>query len=166
MGFSAAFDSSRVAARRAAAGGSDEVLVMPDFELTEISEAFPEAEAQTTSIPSPDVAQDIDFSVFAAALNETPGEHAAVDPSSADFVLDLELPDLEPVSIDLFDSGSLMLEAAAQADHNSSGIDVTEAGQDCEDDRDASVSLWQRLAPLLLLLRQAHSEQKAVVWGV
>ena len=58
------------------------------------------------------------------------------------------------------------LEAAAHTNRASPQNTPTEAGEDCEDDRDASVSLWQRLAPLLLLLRQAHSEQKGVVWGV
>ncbi|MFN7153959.1 MAG: Hpt domain-containing protein [Acidovorax sp.] len=69
---------------------------MPDFESTQISDHVPEQYAEVSGASS-DVAEDIDFSVFTAALNETPGEPAAVDPSSADFVLDLELPDLEPL---------------------------------------------------------------------
>ncbi|MFN3436430.1 MAG: Hpt domain-containing protein [Acidovorax sp.] len=76
----------------------DEVLEMPDFESTQMSDHVPEHPAEVAGAAAADVAEDIDFSVFAAALNETPGEHAAVDPSSADFVLDLELPDLEPVA--------------------------------------------------------------------
>jgi len=75
----------------------EEALEMPDFESTQMSDHVPEHPAEGAGA-APDVAEDIDFSVFAAALNETPGEHAAVDPSSADFVLDLELPDLEPVA--------------------------------------------------------------------
>jgi hypothetical protein len=70
------------------------------------------------------------------------------------------------ITVEQLPAAIAVLKAAAQADHNSSGIDVTEAGQDCEDDRDASVSLAQRLAPVLHMLREAHQAQKAVVWGV
>ncbi|MBU0748061.1 MAG: Hpt domain-containing protein [Gammaproteobacteria bacterium] len=75
----------------------EEVLEMPDFESTQLSDHVPEQPAEVAGAAA-DVAEDIDFSVFAAALNEAPGEHRPVDPSSADFVLDLELPDLEPVA--------------------------------------------------------------------
>ncbi len=75
----------------------EEAQAMPDFESTQISDHVPEQHAEVPGASS-DVAEDIDFSVFTAALNETPGEPAAVDPSSADFVLDLELPDLEPLA--------------------------------------------------------------------
>ena len=73
----------------------EEDLVVPDFEATEISEHMIEEVAA-----APEVAEDIDFSVFSAALNEAPpvAEPVVPDPSSVDFVLDLELPDLEPVA--------------------------------------------------------------------
>ena len=76
-----------------AAKATEEELVVPDFEATEISEHAVEEVAA-----APEMAQDIDFSAFAAAMNEgePSAEPAVVDPSSADFVLDLELPDLEP----------------------------------------------------------------------
>ncbi|MBX9833090.1 MAG: Hpt domain-containing protein, partial [Burkholderiaceae bacterium] len=99
----------------------DEALAMPDFESTQISDHVPEQHAEAAGTSS-DVAEDIDFSVFTAALNETSGEPVAVDPSSADFVLDLELPDLEPVALtapeaelpaDVF---SLPVEAAEEPD--------------------------------------------------
>ncbi|MBV7541321.1 Hpt domain-containing protein [Acidovorax sp. sic0104] len=70
----------------------EEELAIPDFEATEISEHAIE-EAAT----APEVAEDIDFSVFSAALNEsqTAGQPAAPGATSVDFELDLELPDLE-----------------------------------------------------------------------
>ncbi|CAN7580426.1 Hpt domain-containing protein [Acidovorax sp. LjRoot194] len=73
----------------------EEEFTIPDFEATEIAEHGPDEIAAV-----PEVAEDIDFSVFSAALNEaSPAEvPAAVDTSSVDFVLDLELPDLEPVA--------------------------------------------------------------------
>ncbi|MGE6340541.1 Hpt domain-containing protein, partial [Acidovorax sp. NPDC077664] len=74
----------------------EEEFTIPDFEATEIAEHGPEEIAAV-----PEVAEDIDFSVFSAALNESaPGGEApaALDTSSVDFVLDLELPDLEPVA--------------------------------------------------------------------
>lgn len=64
-----------------------------DFVATEISEHVPGESEEAAS----EVAEDIDFSVFSAALSESQAaEPRAPDPSSADFVLDLELPDLEP----------------------------------------------------------------------
>ena len=76
----------------------EDELTVPDFQVTEISDQVPEQPAQAAST-APELAEEIDFSVFTAALNESAPEPApAVDPSSADFVLDLELPDLEPVS--------------------------------------------------------------------
>ncbi|WP_343733567.1 Hpt domain-containing protein [Acidovorax sp.] len=76
----------------------EDELMVPDFQATEISDHVPEQPAEAASA-APEVAEEIDFSVFTAALNESAPEPApAVDPSSADFVLDLELPDLEPVS--------------------------------------------------------------------
>lgn len=75
----------------------EEDLVMPDFEATEIFDHVPELPAEAIA-PAPEVAEEIDFSVFAAALNEAPAAPEAIAPSSVDFVLDLELPDLEPVA--------------------------------------------------------------------
>jgi chemosensory pili system protein ChpA (sensor histidine kinase/response regulator) len=76
----------------------DEEFVAPDFEVTAISDHVPQP-GDAGAVAS-DVAEDIDFSVFAAALNDAPAASGAVDPSSADFVLDLELPDLEPAPTD------------------------------------------------------------------
>ncbi|MBV7455861.1 Hpt domain-containing protein [Acidovorax sp. sif1233] len=73
----------------------EEALAIPDFEATEIFDHAPEVPADQ-AVASPEVAEEIDFSVFAAALDEAPADAAVIDPSSADFVLDLELPDLEP----------------------------------------------------------------------
>ncbi len=79
----------------------EDELAVPDFQATEISDHVPEQSAEVASA-APEVAEEIDFSVFTAALNEPAPEPApAVDPSSADFVLDLELPDLEPVSAEM-----------------------------------------------------------------
>ena len=72
----------------------DEDFAVPDFEVTAISDDVPQPGEATAG--ASEVAEDIDFSVFAAALNEAPAATPAIDPSSADFVLDLELPDLEP----------------------------------------------------------------------
>lgn len=61
------------------------------------------------------------------------------------------------------------LDAAIKADRatpRAQADEVSQAGEDCEDDLDPPVSLAQRLTPVLQLLRQAHDEQKAVVWGV
>ncbi len=73
----------------------EEALTVPDFEATEISDHVPELPA---GMAVPEVAEDIDFSAFAAALNDGVAEPVLVDPPHADFVLDLELPDLEPVA--------------------------------------------------------------------
>lgn len=71
-------------------------LAEPDFQATEISVRGAEQPADAGSA-APQAAEEVDFSVFAAALNEsTPAGAPAVDPSGVDFVLDLELPDLEP----------------------------------------------------------------------
>ncbi|MDD2178087.1 Hpt domain-containing protein [Acidovorax sp. D2M1] len=76
----------------------DDELTVPDFQATEISEHVHEPLADAASA-APEAAEEIDFSVFTAALNESAPEPApVVDPSSVDFVLDLELPDLEPVA--------------------------------------------------------------------
>jgi len=73
----------------------EEELAVPDFEATEISEHESDAEANAAD-RAIGVAEEIDFSVFANAVNEAPAAPVALDSSSADFVLDLELPDLEP----------------------------------------------------------------------
>ncbi|MBD9391675.1 Hpt domain-containing protein [Acidovorax sp. ACV01] len=75
----------------------EEELVVPDFEATEIFDHVPESPADLAT-SAPEVAEEIDFSVFAAALNEAPAVPGVLDPSSIDFVLDLELPDLEPAT--------------------------------------------------------------------
>ncbi|RQO82987.1 Hpt domain-containing protein [Acidovorax sp. FJL06] len=81
------------------AEAEEDDLGLLDFQATEISEHVPEqpaelpAEVQAPAMP--EVAEDIDFSVFTAALNAESAPLPAVDPSSADFVLDLELPDLD-----------------------------------------------------------------------
>ena len=78
----------------------EEALAMPDFEPTQFSDDGPELPAEASGAPASEVAEDIDFSVFAAALNEAPGEHSqAPAPSTVDYVLDLELPDLEPQAV-------------------------------------------------------------------
>lgn len=61
------------------------------------------------------------------------------------------------------------LDAAAQADRAATRAhadELSNAGEDCEDNLEPRVTLAQRLAPVLGLLRQAQHEQKAVVWGV
>ena len=64
-------------------------LAPADFAVTEISEHTPD------EVPSaPEVTEGIDFSAFGAA--PAADATALPDTSSADFVLDLELPDLEP----------------------------------------------------------------------
>ena len=68
-------------------------LAFVDFQSTEISDHVPDAPAD---IAAPAVAEEIDFSVFESALIDAPSESPALDTSSADFVLDLELPDLVP----------------------------------------------------------------------
>jgi chemosensory pili system protein ChpA (sensor histidine kinase/response regulator) len=73
-----------------------EELAVPDFVTTEISDEVPVPSAETVA-PAAQTPEEIDFSVFAAALDEVPAD-PVVDPSSADFVLDLELPDLPPVA--------------------------------------------------------------------
>ena len=79
-------------------------LGLMDFQATEISEHVPEhpAAVEVPVVPElaaapgvAEVAEDIDFSVFTAALNADSAPAPLVDPSSADFVLDLELPDLD-----------------------------------------------------------------------
>lgn len=79
-------------------------LGLMDFQATEISEHVLEQPAPTEEPVAPElaaapgvaeVAEDIDFSVFTAALNADSAPPPVVDPSSADFVLDLELPDLD-----------------------------------------------------------------------
>ena len=72
-------------------------LPAPEFEATEISDDAPEGAGSV-----PQAIEDIDFSAFNAALNDAPTAEPAVvsDPSSADFVLDLELPDLEPSAVE------------------------------------------------------------------
>ena len=82
----------------------EEELAIPDFVTTEISDEVPVPSTEAVN-PVAQPAEEIDFSVFAAALDEAPGQAAVVDPSSADFVLDLELPDLEPVA-EVADSGT------------------------------------------------------------
>ncbi|MFT4241229.1 MAG: Hpt domain-containing protein [Acidovorax sp.] len=81
--------------------GVEEELAMPDFAPTEISEHEPEGEAgASASHVVPEMAEEIDFSVFADAVNGMqPEEPPAADTSSTDFVLDLELPDLESVAV-------------------------------------------------------------------
>ncbi|MFY3386927.1 Hpt domain-containing protein [Paracidovorax sp. MALMAid1276] len=71
----------------------DDELAVPDFEITQISDDAPEASAD--AVATPDMAEDIDFSAFAAAVNEAPNASPANDPASVDYVLDLELPDLD-----------------------------------------------------------------------
>lgn len=75
----------------------DEELAIPDFVATEISDEAPVPSAEVVA-PAAQSAEEIDFSVFAAALDQASAEPAVVDPSSHDFVLDLELPDLEPAA--------------------------------------------------------------------
>ncbi len=79
-------------------------LGLMDFQATEISEHVHEQPAAVEAPVVPEVAatsgvaevaEDIDFSVFTAALNADSAPAPLVDPSSADFVLDLELPDLD-----------------------------------------------------------------------
>ncbi len=83
-----------------------------DFQMTEISDHVPDA-VSDVSVPS--VAEEIDFSVFESALLDGPGAAAPIDTSSADFVLDLELPDLEP-QIDAPPLDSLAEDASAPQD--------------------------------------------------
>lgn len=73
----------------------EEELAVPDFVATEISEHEPDAGAHPGDRVTAGVAEEIDFSAFADAMSETPDEAVALDSSSPDFVLDLELPDLE-----------------------------------------------------------------------
>ena len=89
------------AAPEAPAGAVEESieLSVPDFEPTEILEDAPDAAAESAAAAAPaEVAEEIDFSVFAAALNESPAESPQPPVAGTDFVLDLELPDLEPVA--------------------------------------------------------------------
>lgn len=87
-----------------AAEAPEDDLGLMDFQATEISEHVPEPPAAAEAPVAPElaaapgvaeVAEDIDFSVFTAALNADSAPAPVVDPSSADFVLDLELPDLD-----------------------------------------------------------------------
>ena len=91
----------------------DEELAIPDFVATEISDEVPVPSAEVVA-PAAQSAEEIDFSVFAAALDQAPAEPAVVDPSSHDFVLDLELPDLEPVAE--VPEGNAALPATAEAE--------------------------------------------------
>ena len=93
FGKTLSFDVAAIHAEETSAPTAEEALAVPDFEATEISE-----HAAEDAVAAPEMAQDIDFSAFAAAMNDGPGtaEPPVPDPSSADFVLDLELPDLEP----------------------------------------------------------------------
>ena len=76
----------------------DDIPVL-DFEATEISEREADDDAASAAA-SVGVVEDIDFSAFAEAMNVEASEATApADPSSADFVLDLELPDLEPAEV-------------------------------------------------------------------
>lgn len=75
-----------------AAVAGDETTAL-DFQATEIFDHIPGAPAE---LSAPEVAEEIDFSVFESALTDLPGQPPILDTSSADFVLDLELPDLEP----------------------------------------------------------------------
>ena len=79
----------------ASAVGADDEVGVSDFQATEIFDHVPLA---PNDMPEPAVAEEIDFSVFESALTDLPDEPQALDPSSADFVLDLELPDLAPPS--------------------------------------------------------------------
>ncbi|PTT23780.1 hybrid sensor histidine kinase/response regulator [Acidovorax sp. HMWF029] len=102
------------------AAPEDDVSLM-DFQATEISEHIPE---QSAAVEAPfafeaaaapgvaEVAEDIDFSVFTAALNADSTPPPVVDPSSADFVLDLELPDLDLSDVDLSDVAPVAQPAA------------------------------------------------------
>ena len=85
--------SASMVEENAAIAGDDTALI--DFQATEIFDHVPAAPAD---LSAPDVAEEIDFSVFESALTDLPGEPPALDTSSVDFVLDLELPDLEPAA--------------------------------------------------------------------
>ncbi|WP_422843850.1 Hpt domain-containing protein [Acidovorax sp. M2(2025)] len=69
-------------------------LEVQDFAATEIPE-----EGFAGTEPAPEVTEDIDFSEFEAALDNTPAEPEPAEALGADFVLDLELPDLEPAAV-------------------------------------------------------------------
>ena len=69
-------------------------LAVQDFAATEIPE-----EGAAGTEPAPEVTEDIDFSEFEAALDNTPAEPEPAEALGADFVLDLELPDLEPAAV-------------------------------------------------------------------
>lgn len=58
------------------------------------------------------------------------------------------------------------LEAASLADRATGAPQPADVGEDCEGEGEVSVSLAQRLVPLLQLLRLAREAGKAVVWGV
>lgn len=75
-----------------------EALAMPEFEPTQFFDDVSDHPAEDAGALS-QVSEEIDFSVFTAALNENQGEGVVTDPLSADFVLDLELPDLEPIAV-------------------------------------------------------------------
>ncbi|WP_440109938.1 Hpt domain-containing protein [Acidovorax sp. BL-A-41-H1] len=101
-------------AEESAADTLDEVMAMPDFQVTEISDVFPEADVAAAPVPAPDAAEEIDFSVFAAALDASAAGDAAppVDPAGVDFELDLELPELENASSDIAPEASAAQELA------------------------------------------------------
>jgi chemosensory pili system protein ChpA (sensor histidine kinase/response regulator) len=86
-----------------AAGATDELEPLDaDFAETEMEPEFaataPGVEAAATT-----VTEDIDFSVFSEALNETRG---AAEVASAHLPLDLELPDVEPLSAVAMDAAA------------------------------------------------------------
>jgi chemosensory pili system protein ChpA (sensor histidine kinase/response regulator) len=107
-----------------AADTLDEVMAMPDFQVTEISDVFPGAEVSVAPVPAPDAAEEIDFSVFAAALDASAAGHAAPpgDQARVDFELDLELPELENASPDSVPEVSVAQEPAFVATDDSTQL--------------------------------------------
>lgn len=79
----------------AASAALDDVVAMPDFQVTEISEVLPEANAEPLDVSEPVAAQEIDFSVFEAALNKPAADQAASMPSPEGVDFELDLPVLE-----------------------------------------------------------------------
>ena len=67
----------------------------PDFQVTEISDVPPEAAIEPLAVTEPGAAQEIDLSVFEAALNEHAAEQASStsSPDGVDFELDLSVLD-------------------------------------------------------------------------
>ena len=102
--------------------GVDEVIPcaeeepgIPDFEVTEIFDHAPESPA-SPGISLPQDAEEIDFSAFVAAPDADIPANSIVDPSRADFVLDLELPDLQPAAPSSPGPQAAAPEQAAQGD--------------------------------------------------